>query len=179
VLKRKRLLRPGKEMERADHQHPRSSELQCECGGSVAFGVECGKPTGLRPRYYCETDDCGAVWTRKEIDKALAERDGKDKRTKACHHQAKTECQYCEKETPPKAAPDWSVGQATKEDVRVWVTLPQQGWQCPQCDTIYAPFVTHCSECKPRRNYEVFGPYARFTETQFKTTTTMDPPSNS
>lgn len=29
------------------------------------------------------------------------------------------------------------------------------GWQCPNCNTCYAPFVHKCSECKPQYYHKI------------------------
>lgn len=28
--------------------------------------------------------------------------------------------------------------------------MPPQGWQCPACGSVYAPWVARCTECKPK-----------------------------
>lgn len=28
--------------------------------------------------------------------------------------------------------------------------MPPQGWQCPACGGVYAPWVARCGECKPK-----------------------------
>lgn len=33
--------------------------------------------------------------------------------------------------------------------VPVGQLMPQQGWQCPICSAVYAPFVPQCFSCKP------------------------------
>jgi len=32
----------------------------------------------------------------------------------------------------------------------VYTLAPSQGWQCPACGGVYAPWMTKCTECKPK-----------------------------
>lgn len=34
-------------------------------------------------------------------------------------------------------------------DARFYVTLPAEGWICPLCRRVWAPFVDCCRECAP------------------------------
>lgn len=55
--------------------------------------------------------------------------------------------------------------------------MTPQGWECPKCGAVFAPFIPRCVVCEPRRNYEVLDPHIpREPNTTFgPVTTTLDP----
>ena len=65
----------------------------------------------------------------------------------------KESCQSCSEENSCSVESNSLTGSNTISYVQVDNSVPQQGWQCPVCKTVWAPFVSSCSKCSSSWQY--------------------------
>lgn len=56
-------------------------------------------------------------------------------------------CSHCELDSAGNHAIGCPVSPSNHESA----VRPRQGWECPRCHAVYAPWVIQCKGCKPYR----------------------------